>query len=362
MMLLGFVAHAAPIYGTGPYADPLELLDPSSQNPTFDILFDFVHCFRVPTFFLVAGYFGALLFYRRGRLYMLRNRFDRILLPLIGGVIIICPLNALAFVYSFSKVSGMAEPFDYACGFVVSGDFLPFRPDHLWFLYYLVLYSAFACGVFTILEISPRVDNQVVRFSRQILLNRRSRILVFGGLIFLALTRVEPTALASASFEINLTQLASLFIFYGFGWMIYRTDSLADFRSYCWFQLGTASLLLALSIWFAQSDIAPKLILVHFCRAFAVALYVLGFLALFLRYFEFESSTIDYLVDASYWVYIVHLPILVFASSLTFKLGLPPTGKFFLLILISAPPSFLSYHLLVRDKPIGRFLSGNRSR
>ena len=41
------------------------------------------HYFRMHTFFLISGFFSALVLYRKGHYQMLDNRFKRILLPLI---------------------------------------------------------------------------------------------------------------------------------------------------------------------------------------------------------------------------------------------------------------------------------------
>ena len=49
----------------------------------FDWITSQTHYFRMPAFFILAGFFGALLFYRRGAKEMILNRFKRILLPLL---------------------------------------------------------------------------------------------------------------------------------------------------------------------------------------------------------------------------------------------------------------------------------------
>ena len=41
------------------------------------------HYFRMPAFFLISGFFGALLYYQKGSREMILNRIKRILLPLI---------------------------------------------------------------------------------------------------------------------------------------------------------------------------------------------------------------------------------------------------------------------------------------
>ena len=63
MMWLGIVLHVAVIYIAGP--SPLPWRD-NQTTPTADLLMAFIHAFRMPVFFILAGFFVALLIERRG--------------------------------------------------------------------------------------------------------------------------------------------------------------------------------------------------------------------------------------------------------------------------------------------------------
>jgi len=56
-----------------------------SKNPTLlmDVLLTYIHSFRMPTFFLTAGFFAAMLYRKKGLAETLRNRAGRILLPFV---------------------------------------------------------------------------------------------------------------------------------------------------------------------------------------------------------------------------------------------------------------------------------------
>jgi len=77
LMLLGIVLHAANPYLTG--GDWL-VADPA-RDGAFDAIDGVIHLFRMPAFFIVAGYFAMLLLRRRARLPFLRERLRRTLLP-----------------------------------------------------------------------------------------------------------------------------------------------------------------------------------------------------------------------------------------------------------------------------------------
>ena len=57
MMMLGIVLHAAEFYIAAP---PPALPMPTDRNTSyvFDLVFHFIHSFRMPTFFVLAGFFA----------------------------------------------------------------------------------------------------------------------------------------------------------------------------------------------------------------------------------------------------------------------------------------------------------------
>ena len=52
-------------------------------------------------------------------------------------------------------------------------------------------------------------------------------------------------------------------------------------------------------------------------------LFMFGFIAMFLKYFNAYSPKLSYLMDASYWIYIVHLPIVVLIQGLLAGVSIP---------------------------------------
>ena len=78
MMWLGIVLHVAINHLT--VDSPLPWRDPKT-SPVADLLLLFIHSFRMPVFFVLAGFFVALLAERRGANGMLKNRCLRLALP-----------------------------------------------------------------------------------------------------------------------------------------------------------------------------------------------------------------------------------------------------------------------------------------
>src|SRR5262245_54862353 len=95
-MLLGVVIHAGMVYAPLP-ADIGVALDPNHSTVLVIELF-VIHSFRMQLFFLVAGFFAAMLCQRLGPAGFLAHRARRIVLPFIAGMILIMPLVRVTLV------------------------------------------------------------------------------------------------------------------------------------------------------------------------------------------------------------------------------------------------------------------------
>ena len=87
-MLLGIALHASLSFF--PWVWPVHD-DTSSIDGPFDEFFHAVHGFRMPLFFLLSGFFTALLWRRKGLTNLLTHRVKRIAVPLAIGMVTIVP-------------------------------------------------------------------------------------------------------------------------------------------------------------------------------------------------------------------------------------------------------------------------------
>jgi peptidoglycan/LPS O-acetylase OafA/YrhL len=81
-----------------------------------------------------------------------------------------------------------------------------------------------------------------------------------------------------------------------------------------------------------------------------------------LRFLAGFSPVRRYLADASYWLYLIHLPILMTLQVAVSQLDWPWPLKFAAIMLIALPLMFASYQWLVRYSFIGTVLNGRRMR
>ena len=121
MMSLGLVLHGANAFAAGtprfwPYDDPCD-------SSFFNLVIVYVHAFRMPAFFLMAGFFSALLAERRGTRRLMSNRLSRVLVPLLIFWPIVVPLFFMGGAFATARLSGGFGPAcDAAWALLVSGE------------------------------------------------------------------------------------------------------------------------------------------------------------------------------------------------------------------------------------------------
>lgn len=358
MMLLGLVLHAASSYSLKIEWGTWRVKDPEN-NFAFLVLVEYIHAFRMPVFFVSAGFFAALLFYKKGPQALLKNRFQRIVLPFVVGVLIIWPVVQAAVIFSLAVFAGESHPFFKAGEAITSFAFIPFKMAHLWFLYFLVI-LALACYVLAMLfrrnSNFTNSFNQAIKF---VLSNFWLRLLIVAAIYFIMLVWMGTAGIiTSVTWTPNFIVLALYFIFFGLGWMIYKTESIHFLKSNSIAQLGSATVLFLVVEFLPKAGEPWMQTLKQLCTAVSGTLFIFGFIALFLTYFHSHSKRLSYLMEASYWVYIIHLPFALFIPGLLANSGLPVFFKFLVTLSVTSVICMVSYKYLVRGTFIGMFLNG----
>lgn len=357
-MLLGILLHAGITYGTGNYQDFWPIKN-EQTSIAFDIIIAIIHHFRMPVFFVTAGFFSALLFYKKGPRAMLLNRAKRILLPFLAAVLIVYPMSYFAFAFSKAAFDGNSAPFASALKAITGGAFLPFNVLHLWFLYFLVFYSFAGWLIATIFQKNSGFTISSKKAFSFILHNRWLSVICVSILIFLCFFWIgAPYLVTNNSWKIDPPIFVTYFLFFQIGWIIFKTDSLNKLSKNPILQLSAATVLFFVLIFIPWPQTNTALVIREALSAFLCTLYVFGFLALFLKYFGNFSNRFNYIMEASYWVYIIHLPVIAFLPGLLSKWDISLSIKFITCILATLFISFLSYHYLVRNTIVGKFLNG----
>jgi glucans biosynthesis protein C len=80
-----------------------------------------------------------------------------------------------------------------------------------------------------------------------------------------------------------------------------------------------------------------------------------------MRHLSKRSAFLAFLADASYWTYLVHLPIVFFLQTLLVPLPIAAPIKCMMVLVITLAACMATYMVLVRYTPVGWLLHGKRS-
>jgi peptidoglycan/LPS O-acetylase OafA/YrhL len=98
------------------------------------------------------------------------------------------------------------------------------------------------------------------------------------------------------------------------------------------------------------------------CYALAIWTTTFAVIGIALRFLAGFSAARRYLADASYWLYLIHMPIVMALQVAVSQLDWPWPVKFGGILLVALSVMFASYQLLVRYSFIGAVLNGRRMR
>ncbi len=390
-MLLGIALHAALPYFSRTAG--FEFIWPADddQSILLAIVFDFIHTWRMPAFFLLAGFFAHLALDRRTTSTFILDRLKRIALPLaLFGAVMAVVIPPIWFYGWFGVISfeAIRDGLANRQNLDSSGDLVA----HLWFLYYLLLMYAALIAVRWLggllqaqTVVGPTWWLPTVGRLGDAVYTRMPMLLALGAALLLILRAGDE---AKPIWPINTPDVlyGMLFFFYGYG--LYARRALIDrLRGD-----GTLAALLSIAVVvycvhlvligaadeMSKSGGDPesieflKLLDTVFYGASAV-FFSIGLVGFFEQNLRFPRQWVRWLADSSYWIYIMHLPVVTF---LTFYLAhLDRQGwltnltgfswsaelKFLAACLATAALGIVTYRYLVRYTPLGTLLNGKRT-
>lgn len=361
-LLCGIVLHATMSFSREWAGTGMPIVDVSPSD-TLQGAFHVLHSFRMLLFFLIAGLFGNLLM-QRGFAAFWRNRLRRIALPLLVGWLVLMPMLAAPIIWAvFIKQGGFRGD---GSGLAAMGGGIPL--GHLWFLYYLLLFYALATGAIWIMRqlswhaavariADAAVNNLARRHVLTVLMPLPVAIVLARDADWMPWTGI-PSPLAGP-----IPEPAALVAFgsaFWLGWLLYRQRQLLEVWAASWgFHAALAAATSAASIWMLQAGDLPRLpyALVYVFSGWSWTLAITGFC---IRRLSAPSQRWRYLADASYWMYLVHLPIVMALQVVVMQWPLHWTIKFPLIVGVAFGLLLASYRYLVRGTFVGAWLNGRR--
>lgn len=323
-MLLGIPYHAGLIYS---YIPRWFVLSPD-KSEMITVISACINGFRMPAFFMVAGFFSAMVLRRKNRWNWLYSRWLRLGVPFLAGMVLIGPIQSLILSYLVIDVN---DPFGY--WLVAMQTPSGHRLGHLWFLPPLIFMST----LFALLW--PYIENRIEKNPQ---LNSWSvgYIWIFAGLLVLwevmLLLLESRIRLSYAGGILSLKQFLTFLPYYIAGAVVMLRKELQDvvLRFDPVFALvGIAGIAIFIFTWLAQDAEGRMWNVIG--GVLSGLFFSQLFFALCKIFFDRPSAFSDYFSRNAFTIYIFHHPIVICFGALMIHLTWPPMVEYLLLIVIT---------------------------
>jgi len=372
-LLLGIVFHASLSFS--PIFIGWAVMDISTSS--LILLFITVsHSFRMELFFLIAGFFSHMTFHRGGLGSFAKSRVVRIVIPFIVGWFVLRPLIISGWIMGSESMRGDVNILAGLKGGFLSLQNLPselLTGTHLWFLYYMTLTTVLLVSSRQLIAMFPNFHRNLGKVADHIakwLANS------WASLFLLAL----PTAwmiwnmrewgmdTPDKSLIPHFPALAVYGGFFTLGWVFHRQESLISrFARLSVLNAITVVASIAATLWlsnFQMQPSHPQFHLAHLGYVYSYSLMMWSLISITIGLFQVIANkpnrVIRYIADSSYWLYLVHLPIVVWLQIAFAELPMHWTLKLISVSVLTIGISILLYDLMVRSTIIGKTLNGRK--
>ena len=368
-----FIVHTAKIF------DPEPFYHIRNTDLSFGILLlvDFIVHWYMPLFFVLAGWSVFASLQTRGTASFLKERVQRLLIPLVVGCVLFGPIikyvelrsgfdlrpsglrvsAALQDSFRAFFPAGLQVATPFSESFV---EFLPtffkrlnrFTWSHLWFLAYLFTFSVLYCPLFAWLA---RTRDRLAR---------SGAVWVYVPIIPLAV--IQITLRRRWPCWWNLYDDWANFAYYSTyllaGFLLARSPALEravhrEWRRALGIGLGAAGIFLG-----STSGVVRSPAIAWASTAVAGWCCVVALLGFARSRPAHSSAVLAYLTESAFPIYILHHPAIVVLGYVIIQLPLGIGAKFVLVLLASLMVTMAVYHFIVRPVPILRFLLGMKPR
>ena len=368
-MLLGIVLHAAL-----PYMLNVEAFWPTDKSSSLVIntMFQFIHIWRMPLFFILTGFFANLIITKTSWKSWWANRLLRIGLP----IVVFFPLMSLTIPWIFK--------------YGATGEFVFFysdegQPFHLWFLWHLLIFVIFTAIFRLPYLLGIGVLNGLSRiglgFIGSILHKSKS---IVSGILFRSRFPIVFIIVCSV---INLPTQGELIVnpiagglYFAIGYSLYGNARLFTFLKAHWRYYFLAGLIgftlysildsknLVTDIY--SGDVTgdkylrvisePFAAITVFSKIVCAILFSYAFIGLSEKKCGSYNAKLRFISDGAYLIYLIHLPIVTLITFFMFNLHMPIEIKFLIAIAMTSIICLGTYKFVVRSTLIGILLNGRR--
>lgn len=301
-----------------------------SLVPLWNVM-SMVNIWRIPLLFYVSGMGLYFALQKRSWKQLLTERAKRILLPFVFGIIAITPLHMYVFQHYYNL------PLHY----------FP-HLGHLWFLGNILLYILFLFPLFLYLK---RIKGG--KFQQNL-----SRIMKhpFGPLSISIFFMIEVILVKPQIFELYANTWHGFFLgflAFLFGFIILYSGKAfwQTVVKWKWLYLIIATILYAVRL--MEIETIPK-----YLMALESNCWIFGGFGLGYKYLNKPSTILNYLTQATYPIYIIHMIALYLGAILILPLTIHPILKLILIVLFTGCFCFIGYEFIIKRVRLLRPLFG----
>lgn len=353
LMLLGVVLHSSNPYSSGAW----RVNDPQ-RIPLLDAVDAGVSLFRMPAFFVIAGFFAIYLLGRRPTATFVRERMRRVLVPLVVMLLTV-NLVQLWFLSGYP----VADP----AGFI-DAVLLPAMQDgdlasHLWFLAALAIYFLLvALFAPQLRALAVRAPGTSLRVAGAVYLA------VLAAAVLAPLAVTVAAQLSGAWIErawlneyvlgvVRVSTVLKYLPFFAVGVLLGADPRLLDRFARISRWVPGLGLLAGFGLFVAvgRDETAWKAVALV-SESLLAWMAVRVIFALFRRLADRPTRTFRYLSDASYSVYLFHHLVVIVVATWLLALDVDAWLKFTIVLVTASVVSLLAYHFLIRRSRVLRYL------
>jgi len=347
-----------------------------STSPLVAKFMTISHSFRMETFFLLAGFFSHLTFHRKGATDFVRSRLLRVVVPFVFGWFLLRPLLVSGWIMGSASLRGDVDVWAGLRGGFQSLSTLPagiFTGSHLWFLYYLAMITALALILRGLVaatgswhvNILRRADVVVAWLAQSPLSVLALAVPTAATLWFMRFWGMDTP---DQSLRPHFPALIIYGGFFGLGWMLDRQreliSRLARLTPGRWLAAGFGITAILLLGDIERDPAHPRHVAAHvaFALGYAVTMWSLVLLTIgvFQKLCSRPNAWVRYVADSSYWMYLIHLPVVIWLQVAVAELPLHWSLKLAFISTATIALALLTYDLFVRSTFIGWVLNGRR--
>jgi len=279
-----------------------------------------VHFFTMPVFFLLAGFFTRASLLRHPLAEFINEKVLRLALPIVIGWIFFLPMHGTLYIANFlillqhnlhAPVYELLNASQiYWATFIETlknGDFFLsfFNNEHLWFLEYLLIFSGLSIFIFKYDGVFKKLSNIIFSYYK------------LPAILLLTLFFMTSTATIVVMPLFSTIPTAQSLLVYGFfffyGWYLQQQPSVMEHLKSQTFRYTLSSFVSIFAYCIALHYSTPNTnnSLISITHAFALFTTLNAIIALFYRFFNAANKILRYISDASFWLYLMHIPVIL---------------------------------------------------